>query len=65
MKTISAGVEIVYFEKGKNKPLKGEKYRAKSDSLDNVKDLLKKEIDNIADKYNLDNVVSISIKFTG
>ncbi len=65
METISAGVEIVYLEKGKNKKLKVKRYRAKSDSLNSVKDLLKKEIDNIADKYNFDNVVSISIKFTG
>lgn len=73
---ISAGIEIVYRRrKGRiteldKELIKGnldlplvERHRAKSNSIKNVKDLLKKEIDDIHEKYHFNNV--ISVKFTG
>jgi len=60
MKTLSAGVEIIFKDKQIEK---AERYRVEDNSLNNVKDLLKKEIDNIDKKIHLYNV--ISIKFTG
>jgi len=73
---ISAGVEIVYRRRKDRiteldkelmkenlwSPLV-ERYRAKSNSLKNVKDLLKEEIDDIDKEYQFDNI--ISVKFTG
>ena len=60
---ISIGIEIVFKKKGEDKNLKAERYRAKSNLFNNVKDLLKEEIDNIDKKYHFYNI--ISVKFTG
>ena len=71
---ISVGVEILYVrsrieQKPKNPKeprcfsTDVERYRAKYNLSNDVKDLLKKEIDNIDEKYNFDDV--ISVKFTG
>ena len=53
-------VEIVYIEKREEKV---KKYRIEDDFYRKVESLMRNEIDNISEIYNLENV--ISIKFTG
>ncbi len=60
---ISMCVEVVYAEKRILGNIKEEAYQAKDYLPTDFKDLLKKEIDSIAQKHNFDNI--ISIKFTG
>lgn len=63
MAILSIGVEIVYVTPEDRDNRLAERYRARDNSLSNVKDLLKKEIDNIDKKYHFYNV--ITVKFTG
>ena len=63
MAILSAGVEIVYMEPKDKETRLVERYRAQYSSFDKLEDLLKYQIDIIAEKYKLENV--ISIKFTG
>jgi len=60
MEKISMSVEIVYIEKREEKV---KKYRIEDDFYRKVESLMRNEIDNISEIYNLENV--ISIKFTG
>ena len=62
-KEMSACVEVVFVEKKILGNIKEEAYRAKDCLPTDYKDLLKKEIDSIAQKHKFDNI--ISIKFTG
>lgn len=63
MAILSASVEIVYSTPEDRKTKLVERYRAKYSSFDKLEDLLKYQIDIIAEKYGLENI--ISIKFTG
>ncbi|MBA7541378.1 hypothetical protein ES705_33690 [subsurface metagenome] len=63
MLILSAGVEIVYIKPGNKIAKSVERYRAQYSSFDKLEDLLKYQIDIIAEKYKLENI--ISIKFTG
>ena len=63
MAILSVGVEIVYINPIDKKDNLIERYRAEYSSFGNLKDLLKYQIDIIAEKYKLENI--ISIKFTG
>jgi len=63
MAILSAGVEIVYVTSKDKKNALVERYRAQYSSFDKLEDLLKYQIDIIAEKYKLENV--ISIKFIG
>ena len=63
MAILSAGVEILYRKSKNEKEESVERYRAKYSSFDKLEDLLKYQIDIIAKKHGLKNV--ISIKFTG
>lgn len=74
MAIISVGVEILYVKSRIEQKPKNpkeprafstdvERYRAKYSSFDNLKDLMKYQIDIITEKYNLEDI--ISIKFTG
>jgi len=58
---VSAGIEIVFAKDRKNENLNTERYRVESKLYNNVKDLLKNEIDNIAKKYNFANIISVKI----
>ena len=71
---ISVGVEILYVKSRIEQKPKNpkeprcfstdvERYRAKDNLSNNMKDLLKKEIDSIDKKYNFDDI--IFIKFIG
>ena len=63
MAILNAGVEIVYINPNDKKSKSVERYRTRYSSFDNLKDLLKYQIDIIEEKYKLENI--ISIKFTG
>jgi hypothetical protein len=63
MAILSAGIEIVHIETGDKEKKSVERYQAKYSSFDKLEDLLKYQIDIIAEKYELKNIVSI--KFTG